>query len=376
MTPPVGKPRTKKRSVALGEVDAELARQQAAAREGTGAPLVQARMSNLVIFCDDAGRGPEIRELIPSILAMHPARVLFLTAGAKPKPGGFRPSVFLHRLTLGGMQVCTEEITIPANDETVAHLPSAVRSLIIGDLPTNLWWHSRQPPPMAGPLLEKLSERTQQFIFDSAQWTEAAPAMAALPAWLDRFEVPAKEPGWRTASDLAWRRLKYWRRIVAQALDPALGGDIMPSIGQVELEHGPGAVVQAWALVGWLAAQFGWTMEKVLARNRDQVQWQVRAQEGRLTLTVRSLPKEPCELRRLRMGYSQAGRPHALTVMVEDERRLAVWPEDSGAAVRTITIQRQGLAELVGRQLSDREPDPIFRKSMTVAKTLAEGTLD
>jgi hypothetical protein len=45
------------------------------------------------------------------------------------------------------------------------------------------------------------------------------------------------------------------------------------------------------------------------------------------------------------------------------------------AAPRSITVQPISLAELVGRQLSDREPDPVFTESMAVAQTLAQSLL-
>ena len=48
----------------------------------------------------------------------------------------------------------------------------------------------------------------------------------------------------------------------------------------------------------------------------------------------------------------------------------------TSARYRTrVTIQRLSLSELVARQLSDREPDPVFRESMTVARTLAQSLL-
>ena len=51
-------------------------------------------------------------------------------------------------------------------------LPFAVRSLSIGDLPTNLWWASPQPPPLAGNLLYDLGEHAQQIMYDSLGWPD------------------------------------------------------------------------------------------------------------------------------------------------------------------------------------------------------------
>ena len=47
-------------------------------------------------------------------------------------------------------------------------------AVLIGDLPTNLWWTAATPPPLAGHLLYDLAENAQQIIFDSIGWTEPA----------------------------------------------------------------------------------------------------------------------------------------------------------------------------------------------------------
>ena len=65
-------------------------------------------------------------------------------------------------------------MTISAPPAQVDRLPFAVRALVIGDLPTNLWWASNQPPPLAGSLLYELAENAQQIIYDSLGWPDPA----------------------------------------------------------------------------------------------------------------------------------------------------------------------------------------------------------
>jgi hypothetical protein len=55
----------------------------------------------------------------------------------------------------------------------------------------------------------------------------------------------------------------------------------------------------------------------------------------------------------------------------EGENRLAVATVGAEVASRTVTAPAQRIAELIGRQLSDREPDAVFRESMKVAQQLA-----
>ena len=108
----------------------------------------------------------------------------------------------------------SEQITLHASAGGIGKLPFAVRALLIGDLPINLWWATHQPPPLAGPLLYDLAENAQQIIYDSLGWVDPPRAVAATYSWLHEFELGLRGGRWRVASDLNWRRLKFWRRII------------------------------------------------------------------------------------------------------------------------------------------------------------------
>ena len=160
-----------------------------------------------------------------------------------------------------GRWVCSELVTLHAKGRAAERLPFAVRGLLIGDLPTNLWWAAPQPPSMAGPLLYDLAEHVQQIIYDSVGWLEPPKVMAATASWLRQFEARPGRVRWRVASDLNWRRLKYWRRILSQTLDPATAPGAIESLTEILLEHGPHAVIQAWGLAGWFVSRLGWQVE-------------------------------------------------------------------------------------------------------------------
>src|SRR5947209_13105139 len=64
-------------TVPLADVEAELARQLAG--EGkVPAPMLRARLSNLVIYCNSGAHAEELSAVVPDIVAVHPARVLLL----------------------------------------------------------------------------------------------------------------------------------------------------------------------------------------------------------------------------------------------------------------------------------------------------------
>jgi hypothetical protein len=90
---------------------------------------------------------------------------------------------------------------------------------------------------------------------------------------------------------------------------------------------------------------------------------------------LRRLGEGRSEIRRVRVACALVGKPNALVFQAQEGDRLAVVPEGDGAAPRTLTAPPQPLADLVARQLSDRERDPVFHDSMAVAQMFARSIL-
>jgi glucose-6-phosphate dehydrogenase assembly protein OpcA len=267
-------------------------------------------------------------------------------------------------------------VTLHAAGAAVDRLPFAVRALVIGDLPTNLWWAAPQPPPLAGPLLLDLSENAQQIMYDSLGWRDPVRGVSATASWLDRIERDASDGRWRVASDLNWRRLKYWRRLLTQALDPASAPGAAESVSEVVVEHGPHAVIQAWELAAWLSRRLGWRLHTGKVQEGVEIAWVFSTPKGPRFVRVHRLDHEPAEVRRVRLACTLDGRPAALNLVPEEGgRRLAIQLEGVEGAPRTMTVPPLSAAELIGRQLSDRERDPAFRESMTVAQGMAQSLL-
>src|SRR5262245_12503386 len=244
--------------VAVRRIERELSSQLLELRADKAAPAQRVRMSNLVIYTDRMDTAGQIADQLLDIASVHPARVLLLIADPEADSRELTASVRVQCRSLSKQQqACSEQVTLHVPAALADRLPFAVRALLIGDLPVNLWWASTQPPPFAGTILYELGELAQQVIYDSVGWLEPARGVAATATWLDRVEVA--EPGrWRVASDLNWRRLKYWRRLVSQALDPSVGEG--SSMKEMTVEHGPHAVVQGYELTAWLALRLGWRL--------------------------------------------------------------------------------------------------------------------
>jgi glucose-6-phosphate dehydrogenase assembly protein OpcA len=332
-------------------------------------------MSNLIVHCRTDERAAEVEPQLPEIVAIHPARILFLVADASSETPDIRASALVRRAGQEA-QLCSEQITLRGGIHAAAHLPFAVRGLVIGDLPTNVWWANPIPPAFAGPVLDDLSDHAQQVIYDSLGWPEPHKGIVATANWLEHFERDASDGRWRVASDLNWRRLKSWRRLIAQALAPTATPGALESATEILIEHGPHAVCQAWQLAGWMASRLGWKIQASKLKPNVEIAFQILAPHGSLRLRIDRLPDGPSEIRRVRIACALDGKLGALDITAsENGRRLSVKPEGIDASPRTLAVQLMDTPEIVARQLSDREPDPVFRESMAAARILAQAVI-
>jgi hypothetical protein len=163
--------------------------------------------------------------------------------------------------------------------------------------------------------------------------------------------------------------------MLAQTLDPATAPGAQESITEVLVQHGPHAVTQAWQLVSWLASRLKWRVQGGKVEPNVEISWNATSPKGTLRIRIRRLAEGLPEIRRIRVAYGARGSEAAFNLQMLDGRRLAAGPEEGQASLRTMTIQSQTVPEMVGRQLSDREPDPTFRESMAVAQIFAQSLL-
>jgi glucose-6-phosphate dehydrogenase assembly protein OpcA len=363
-------------SVPLWQVERELLRQTRELQGPDERPVQRARMANLVVYCASQERAAQLNSEIPEVVSVHPARVVLLIADAESPSAELEARVVVRPLRIGSRGFgFSEQVTLTAGRGAVHHLPFAVRALLIGDLPTNLWWAAPVPPPFAGPILYELAEHAQQIVYDSMGWPDPARGVAATAGWLEQIER-ADGPGrWRVASDINWRRMKYWRRMLIQSLEGAEDRGLFDSACEIRVEHGRHAVVQAWMLMSWLTGQLGWKVQTGKVEPGVEMVWRFHGPTGEPLVRIQRDEEGPPEIQRIRIGCRLDGRDAALNLFVQDGQRLAMQLDGMEEALRTMTVPPHSPAELVGRQLSDRDRDPVFRDSMSVAQVMARSLL-
>ena len=243
------------RPSAADRVDDDLA---ALWREVAGeGPVSRAVMSNLVVFCRCAAANnvdlssPPKDIPIDDVARNHPARIILMyhdpdAPGESVENAADAstavPSAHLSVLTFGppNARYGVEQIVIKSACRE-AGLPSIVRRLILGDLPTSVWWTE----DLSGTRpLAPLVAMGRQLLYDSRRWDDVRAAVIALaPLLTDRFGPDL--------ADVNWRRLLPVRQALAHAIGSSEASQ-RRRLTSVHIGHRRGEAALAWLLAGWL----------------------------------------------------------------------------------------------------------------------------
>jgi hypothetical protein len=229
-------------------------------------PVARAVMSNLVVFRQPdaryrAGPGDAITAglALEDVVARHPSRLIVLEHQHDPSGTRAPFAVTIGVLTFGpeGARFGIELIAIESTCAE-ACLPSIVRQLVRGDVPTSVWWMddlSRTPP------LETIIGMSRQFVYDSRSWRDVRRGMSAAASLI--------RPDRRLdLADLNWRRLAPVRQALLHACTVADLDDLRR--GRVRVLHRPGDSALAWLCVGWLAKRLGWSRDQMPSVEEDR----------------------------------------------------------------------------------------------------------
>jgi len=220
---------------------------------GQDASIVRATMSNLVVVAEHSMSeavdlwAPVAGVPIEEIARRHPARIILLhhvrqgTGNCPPVQAAVAVITFDSSVARYGV----ETLAVHSRCAETA-LPSIVRRLTLGDLPTTVWWTddlSRTPP------LRALVTMGRQFVYDSRQWRDVSAGFAGIGA-IARTDNPPD------LADLNWRRTSALRAALAAVArehphPPA-------SSLRARISHRPGDAALGRLILGWLAARMQW----------------------------------------------------------------------------------------------------------------------
>lgn len=324
-----------------------------------GQTVTRACMSNLIIYCEDDEQSRDVEQSIPDIVGLHPARIIFLTAHGNTSEPGIEAFVSgYYYAQNGGWQVCGEQVRIVADAHSKRRLPSVTRSQLVGDLPTTLWWASRQPPPFAGKSFFKLADLSDQIIYDSVGWTNPSRGMQAMTRWV------AAERNEYIIYNLAWRRLKPWRKLLSQVLDPVAQPGALERVSRVVIEHGPHALAIASLLLGWLASRLGWEPTDGTVLPGKETLWNFSYSGHLIKVIVKRNDNGEPAPHKIHWYWQDKDRENLFTFARLDDERLGILEESSSLPARVISMPVLARSALVSAQMAHRTRDKIFERAL------------
>jgi glucose-6-phosphate dehydrogenase assembly protein OpcA len=216
--------------------------------------VVRALMANLVVYRDCPATeqidlaAPVTEVPVDDVACRHPSRVILLHHGGQPDLCA--PMAAWVGILLSGPPTArfgVEQIAVRSACAE-ASLPSIVRRLALGDIPTSVWWTedvSRSTP------LEALVTLGRQLVYDSRHWTDVRRGVLALAPVIGHPHAP-------DLADLNWRRLTPMRQALTQALAPPVGRIDARGM-RLRVRHRARDGALAWLLVGWFSSRLDWS---------------------------------------------------------------------------------------------------------------------
>ncbi len=267
--------------------------------------IYRAALSNLVVPLDP-GLESKLMPVLVDVTRRHPSRLFTIEAGVAPRGAGLRARVgaLCHRRNGGGGLVCCEQVIVQSDSASIPLIPSAIRSLLIGDLPTVL-----------------LDFQPEQDL----SWVSELMDMADLILEDSCLNESGKKRGvWKLVEregsgkvhDLAWARLAPWRHVLAEVFDMKEYLSALKTLRRVEIGFaGTGyPPPPAWLFTGWLATRLAWTFQGV-----DRGEIRFRSGSGDVTVVMRGTGSR--EGRALERIGIRSDKPHPLEMEITHKGR-------------------------------------------------------
>ncbi len=300
---------------------------------GRTARVARAVMSNLIILrgCDARNASEVFASAddadVDAVAARHPSRIIVIThehgCALRRAPVAARVGITAYGPPQARYGV---ELVAVRSSCDESSLPSIVRRLVRGDLPTTVWCRddlSRRPP------LEAIVAEARQLVYDSRKWHDVAGGIRAVSRTIAASRIDI--------ADVNWRRLAPVRRALRHAAQHLSVGDFTPAA--VRISHAADDAALATLLRGWLAARFSWP------RDPNRPLDLAAPGEALLTLTIGA----PDLAARITLG------PDAVTV------------EQHGCPTYVVAATHEPIADAVAAELRSVSADSALRDAVRAA---------
>jgi glucose-6-phosphate dehydrogenase assembly protein OpcA len=269
-----------------------------------------------------------------AIAANHPSLAIVVREEPNVRSGRIDASITTHTIAPSSADHAQcELITLHVQGAAGEHLAALLDPLLLGGVPTNLWW--LDTPPFGTKELTEALRIGDALVVDSARFDRPYHSflgLAELGLSSDRRPVVA---------DFQWARLGPWREIIAQFFEPKERRGFMAGIAELGIDYvgdGRGNRIAAALLIGWFASALGWTVERAVGGSGGIVVAHFAERGGRaLEVAFRSVPRAHLasgEISAVRIGGASGGSTFRLTVQRDPQRQHRLTSEVGPSELR------------------------------------------
>lgn len=216
-----------------------------------GAPVTHSCALTLVISVEDENAGSDVALVAQQLASKTPLRAIVLRTSDRSTENAVSAWVAHGCEGADGEAICSEQIVLDANAHDPELLVSAVRGLLVPDLPVYLWWRSGSP--FGNSVFSELRNLADRIVVDSICFGDGAAALDTLRRLVQRTARP-------TVRDLNWQRTEPWRNALAACFDDDEILALLPNFNRCAVTFASAGDSRASArsllLYGWLASRF------------------------------------------------------------------------------------------------------------------------
>ncbi len=239
--------------VPVGEIEAELARRWDVAAAQARRQRLHSAALTLIACVEEEQDHQKVIDAVEALAGKHPLRAIALHSASSIPKGTVEAWIGTGCSGAdGSVPVCSEEIVLEANAGEAERAISAVRSLLVPDLPVFLWWRSCSP--LGAVLFEQLEPLCSRIIVDSLRFGDGAHALVSMREIVERFESRL------TVRDLNWQRTEPWRNAIGVCFDDPLLLQLLPAFDRCSVTFAADAgtkvpSARSLLMAGWLTTR-------------------------------------------------------------------------------------------------------------------------
>lgn len=340
-------------------------------------PTMRACVQNLLIYQDNMDEIASLTETIMDVTKHHPGRVIIMST---------QPNALGNQLSAGvsvicrydpsrGKEICSEQVNIHAEGDSVKRLAATVMPLLVSDLPVTLWWRG---VPMEGQPFNGLLASADRVIVDSNYSVRPTAFLSVLATMAQtRFKHVS-------FSDLNWARLTEVRSHLAGLFDVPDLRAYLHDLTKISIEYASNTAdqdlpsPQAMLLLGWFASRMGWRVTDDVFQSKSGVHL-VKFIKGEAEIMVELKPVDSMPDQDLKLTLTMtdsSGWQEARMVIMRNYAHNAIETKLESPTICWLKdvahYEMPGEAGLLSRELEILRHDLVYEGALEMAAQVLE----